>query len=572
MDIKPMPTRLQAIPSWQLRLQTDGFQIFGLKSSNQCFCGNIDGRYSGPAMAESECDQPCSGDSREFCGGAERYSVYRTEKEVNITSKHVGCYIDGMNRVLSVMKDGSVASVQECCQFCYDNGYRVFGTEYGGECFCGDSGYDKHESADETECSMKCADGLPCGGPWRISIYLLTEDESLKPVYQGCYADSAEKNSCTLLAGLATATLCANICHQAGFQIFGLKSSNQCFCGNINGRYSGSATVDSECDQPCSGDSGEFCGGAETYSVYRTEKEVRIVSKHVGCFIDGVDRVLGGMKDYSVASVQECRQFCYDNGYRVFGTEYGAECFCGDSGYDRHEAVDETECSMKCADGLPCGGPWRISIYLITEVLDNYGKSFSRTDHTKRYEVTREIISTSPGLCALDCLSNNGCVGYSYVGGSCFQFQPNCSSLSNHTFPIYISKELGVKHIDNDILLTTSSGKETTIQGSLLPSMFFEQSNSHWLAIDMNSIYSVCGLWVQTFGIIDEDLTRLSVLFAYHPDLLPNGPTCYENSSLADYIPCNADARCLKIEFILMRYKQLTVEDIYVEGWKRENI
>ena len=49
---------------------------FFFQSGDQCFCGNSYGKHG--SRPESECNDPCPGDSLEKCGGHWRLSIYLT--------------------------------------------------------------------------------------------------------------------------------------------------------------------------------------------------------------------------------------------------------------------------------------------------------------------------------------------------------------------------------------------------------------------------------------------------------------------------------------------------------------
>jgi len=86
---------------------------------------------------------------------------------------YLGCYIDDSARVLnghSIFADSAMTNAK-CQQVCAAQGFAYAGTEYSGECFCGNSL--TATKAGESECNYKC-NGDPqqvCGGYWRISIY-----------------------------------------------------------------------------------------------------------------------------------------------------------------------------------------------------------------------------------------------------------------------------------------------------------------------------------------------------------------------------------------------------------------
>lgn len=89
------------------------------------------------------------------------------------TYNYQGCYVDQSARVLSghaMFADRDMTNAK-CQQTCAALDFDYAGTEYSGECFCGNSL--SAEKAPESECSYKCNGNQEetCGGYWRISIY-----------------------------------------------------------------------------------------------------------------------------------------------------------------------------------------------------------------------------------------------------------------------------------------------------------------------------------------------------------------------------------------------------------------
>lgn len=132
-----------------------------------------------------------------------------------------------------------------------------------------------------------------------------------------------------------------------------------------------------ECNIPCAGDPYQYCGAGNRLSVYAdAEKEV-IEPKHpptigiyqfVGCKTEATGvRALSEAVLFSEGMTNGmCADFC--EGYPFFGTEHGAECFCGTVFNKGSEGVDEGECGMVCAGGEDefCGDRDRLSVYMLT--------------------------------------------------------------------------------------------------------------------------------------------------------------------------------------------------------------
>lgn len=87
---------------------------------------------------------------------------------------YAGCYADQEpSRVLSGVEFAGIGKVTNtaCVAYCSAKGYSVAGTEYGGQCFCGENV--PSQTLDANKCNMACAgDGNEtCGGGLALSVY-----------------------------------------------------------------------------------------------------------------------------------------------------------------------------------------------------------------------------------------------------------------------------------------------------------------------------------------------------------------------------------------------------------------
>lgn len=104
-------------------------------------------------------------------------------------------------------------------------------------------------------------------------------------------------------------------------------------------------------------------GAAPTSSP--TTKEDVAGFKYAGCYGDSRDRVLAGetFPDIGKATNELCVAHCSAKGFNAAGTQYGAECFCGNV-VTKVDKLDEDKCSMACEGGAgTCGGHWALSLY-----------------------------------------------------------------------------------------------------------------------------------------------------------------------------------------------------------------
>lgn len=169
-------------------------------------------------------------------------------------------------------------TLEACATFC--SAYHYFGTEYGGECYCGNTLASTSVSAPLSDCSMACT-GNPyeyCGAGNRLELYYsnttngptqpATVGTTKKWTWEGCHTEATNARA---LAGAAssgadmTLEKCAAACD--GFKYFGTEYGQECYCGNSFG--TGSQVADAgDCSMTCAGNSKEFCGAGNRLSVY----------------------------------------------------------------------------------------------------------------------------------------------------------------------------------------------------------------------------------------------------------------------------------------------------------------
>lgn len=83
----------------------------------------------------------CNGNSTELCGGPNRLNMYTTKQAAPVGWNALGCYTDNVNtRTLTtrVFPAGDLTT-ESCVASCKGAGYYYAGTEYSGECYCGNT-------------------------------------------------------------------------------------------------------------------------------------------------------------------------------------------------------------------------------------------------------------------------------------------------------------------------------------------------------------------------------------------------------------------------------------------------
>jgi hypothetical protein len=124
------------------------------------------------------------------------------------------------------------------------------------------------ENATYIGCYADCANvtpGDPCGRADRdLSVMWCSNGENTDSC---CNLDDRIGGTCGEWASgnVMTPSACSVLCK--GFKFFGITGYCNCRCGNDYGNQGGK-TPESDCYQPCTGDSSIMCGGVRRNSIY----------------------------------------------------------------------------------------------------------------------------------------------------------------------------------------------------------------------------------------------------------------------------------------------------------------
>ncbi|KAK4219242.1 putative fungistatic metabolite [Rhypophila decipiens] len=310
-------------------------------------------------------------------------------------------------------------TLESCMGNC--TGFDYWGTEYGRECYCGNSLASSSQSAPVGDCNMLCA-GNPlqyCGAGNRIVLTSTVSTTSTtststsssaaatgtlarKPVVGaytlvGCQTEATGARALSAnsyAADTMTLESCATFC--SGYTYFGTEYGRECYCGNALNAGSIPA-AQSDCSMVCAGNPFEYCGAGNRLELYKLTVAVSSSSSSLssssssstsstaaatstlahrptispftlaGCYTEGVGSRALSEKSYASGTsmtLQSCATFC--SGYKYFGTEYGSECYCGNVLHSTSTNVTLAECSMPCS-GNPfqyCGAGNRLELYV----------------------------------------------------------------------------------------------------------------------------------------------------------------------------------------------------------------
>jgi hypothetical protein len=173
-------------------------------------------------------------------------------------------------------------TVEICASFCLPT-YTLFGLEYGGECWCGDSFGTGAVAAPQTDCSFPCGGNASetCGAGNRLSVYT-TASTAIVPVHapsvgnytwNGCHTEGNGTRALTSASDIdyvhMTVQICAAFCYP--YLVFGVEYAGECYCGNLDElNASGSVPAPTtDCNFVCAGNSSEYCGGSGRLDLYQ---------------------------------------------------------------------------------------------------------------------------------------------------------------------------------------------------------------------------------------------------------------------------------------------------------------
>ncbi|TEA17549.1 WSC domain-containing protein [Colletotrichum sidae] len=215
-----------------------GFNYWGTEYGRECYCGNsLDATSTSAALGD--CNFPCSGDSTQYCGAGNRIELYSTTASIaapTATLAHVpvvgkfslvGCQTEAANNQRALQGAQTVSdsmTLEMCATFCSD--FTYFGTEYGRECYCGNSLLDTSKPALITECNMKCS-GNPyqyCGDGFRLDLYKVSSTSSSSVVSTAAATPTSSGSSTFVTSSEQRFSICPCYCqcfahHLAGHHI-----------------------------------------------------------------------------------------------------------------------------------------------------------------------------------------------------------------------------------------------------------------------------------------------------------------------------------------------------------------
>ncbi|OTA02666.1 hypothetical protein A9Z42_0030630 [Trichoderma parareesei] len=301
----------------------------------------------------------------------------------------VSCWTegDGVRALAGNAYANDSMTLETCRDFC--SNYVYWGTEYGRECYCGNTLAKSSGEAPLDECNMVCAGDASeyCGAGNRIELYsttvtqpptptgTLTHEPTVGPyTLVGCWTEGSGDRALGQKATIdpdMTNEACAEFC--SDFRYFGTEYGDECYCGSFLAGSSATAPL-ADCNMPCAGNEFEYCGASNRLELYINPNVTGGNPEQpaaagdfvfVGCQTEGngTRALTGAATATGTMTVEACAEFCAD--FTYFGTEYGSECYCGNTLAPSSLKAPAADCNMLCSGNELeyCGAGNRLSLY-----------------------------------------------------------------------------------------------------------------------------------------------------------------------------------------------------------------
>lgn len=375
--------------------------------------------------------------------------------------RYVGCFKENNpGRQLSAQLYGSDNnSIPMCIAACAAGGYTYCGTQYGSECWAGNT--IPVQKVAEADCNYPCTGAINqiCGGNGAgddiggafISLFATngadtnsTTSPPAGPVVNpgnygyvsiGCYHEPDVGRAIANQMTVTTQTIdgCLAAAAAAGYSYAGMEYGGECWAGNSLSTAATAVSL-STCSMTCNNNGSEYCGGPVLLNTYRlngtavlpstsstsggtttptTTPSGPVINPGVngysffGCYREpDTSRAFTNQLSVTNQTVGSCLAAAAAQGYAYAGIEYGGECWAGNSLAAGAAAVAASSCSMTCNNNGSefCGGPVLLSTYKLngTAVLPSTSSTPGGT--------------TTPTTTPSGPVVNPGVRGYSFLG------------------------------------------------------------------------------------------------------------------------------------------------------------
>ncbi|OBT48309.1 hypothetical protein VE00_01254 [Pseudogymnoascus sp. WSF 3629] len=348
-----------------------GETFWGVEYGQECYCGMVLQATSVNATNQADCNMLCPGNPQEYCGAGSRLELYSLMPSVVPTSSS-----------LIVVQTSSSLSTSSLSS-ALDSSPIVAST------ISSTLSSSSSSSASDSSPIVTSTTFSTLSSSSSVSINV-TSTSSLVPLstpsvgaisngwqYGGCFNDSVNARALTskfVVQSAATIESCQALCLKNSLPLAGLEHGTQCLCGSMISNYAVSGQ--SGCNNICSGNASEICGGTSRISIYNYTSFVPpVLAANIGnyvlqgCYTDSVaNRTLKGYVFTNTTSMTQelCINTCKAKAYAYAGIEYGSQCYCGLAIGASATGVALAQCEVMTCAGTNiewCGAASRIAVY-----------------------------------------------------------------------------------------------------------------------------------------------------------------------------------------------------------------
>lgn len=513
-----------------------GYRYSGSEYANECYCDNYFQNFGAP-VTDGRCNMACKGNTNETCGGSNGLSVYQYTGWYSAGCYNDTVGVRTLGNAQYGLGD---MTAEKCTAACKSAGYTLAGMEYANECYCDNAPQNYGQIQDPTSCNMACKGNANqmCGGPNRLTVYTFNATGVVSPTasatataaagnnnnnggtpaqpaqpaqptatnyvnatailpftYQGCFSDNSASGRTLAYAQpdnkALTVESCIATCSSLGYSIAGMEYSTQCFCDNyIKWTPTNLTSTSGSCSMNCGGNANERCGAGSQMSIYSNGTMIPYSPPttlqsygnytYTGCYTDQDDHrnlpFSYKMSNPTNNTNEACMDLCGKFGYNVAGTEYGQECWCGDT----QNIIDagptirpDSECNMLCTNdtgkngGHFCGGVGRMSVFTWNGTQPLYTWTFATGNDAGAYQ----FLIGSVNIPLITAPARNGKVTYVSKFGTdpanngTGAYELDLASLSNFTAawrPMHVKSDT---FCSAGITLPDRAGRQMTIGG-----------------------------------------------------------------------------------------------------------
>ena len=191
-------------------------------------------------------------------------------------------------------------TVEMCLSACGGKGFDYSGLQWQIECYCGNEPVNGFQWAWFDKCHDRCAGNSNqiCGGSNAISVYS-TPKTNINGlcVFDFPYPRRILSDLSIIGKNNMTIENCSEICKN--YEYFGLQNGDECHCGNKATQFM--PTYPSSCNERCTGDSTQICGGNWRLTVHKNQFSMN-KQNDTGSFTGTTDSTAETTKQATTAS------------------------------------------------------------------------------------------------------------------------------------------------------------------------------------------------------------------------------------------------------------------------------